>query len=630
MPKISQYPSMTALTGSEILLGDQAGVTSTATGLQLATLLQTGLIAVDTGAVNTLVLNTVKPLPTIRQGTVISFFPAFSNTGPVTVSVNGGGAVAVFDSAGNALTGGEIQGPMQLQYNGAQWQLIWSLPLANKRTAVEIAQGIFPVNYAYIPGVVDRYELNVQPGTTDMGPGYNFAIKQMLAGGAPVRFLPGVYYIQTAPNYGSAVGAIQSIEIGGAGIDATQVICGVATGAHTSVQGGLFDMTGLNGVYIHDLLIAGTAINLSSQTSTNPAIVFGHAGGALTTNFRVERVLSLAAGHGVVCADTNTGVIKDFTHWPGNNPTLIVPQTVPNANRGHPLYFTGNFCHNIGMIFPIALPDVAYFGGVQRGIKCDCATSMGCYIIGGNVESLSGTNVETGLDWNPSGSTNGLTVMSLYHEGTIVSLGGVSDSEILGLTDGGVGGTLLLQNGSRQNKITANVQTVLLGPNNGDTTNYGNKLNVFARGNGTSAPAFFDYSEGANLAPITPNDLEGSWFWDGVATRFFSRLSVQQLTYSPSMTIPPLSAGNYLIRATNAVAFIVILPTTYQRNGQEIKVKIRNETLAALGAITWSGVQTPAVPPTPAGGFSREYTIKWDALFGHWYMVNWSPADVAN
>jgi hypothetical protein len=36
------------------------------------------------------------------------------------------------------------------------------------RTAAEISAGVTPVNYAYAPGVVDRYGTNTTPGTTDM------------------------------------------------------------------------------------------------------------------------------------------------------------------------------------------------------------------------------------------------------------------------------------------------------------------------------------------------------------------------------------------------------------------------------------------------------------------------------
>ena len=162
MPKISQYPSMSAPTGAEIFIGDQAGVTSTATGNQLAAFSQGGIAAVDTGAANAYILTTTKPIQSLAVGTIVSFFPVHPNTGPSTVNVNGGGNLAIVDSALNALTGGELIGPVLLQYTGSQWALSWNLPLANKRTTAEIAAGVTPVNYAYAPGDPRRYATAVQ------------------------------------------------------------------------------------------------------------------------------------------------------------------------------------------------------------------------------------------------------------------------------------------------------------------------------------------------------------------------------------------------------------------------------------------------------------------------------------
>src|SRR6185312_13082768 len=36
------------------------------------------------------------------------------------------------------------------------------------RTAAEVAAGVTPVNYAYAPGIVDRYGTNTSEGVTDM------------------------------------------------------------------------------------------------------------------------------------------------------------------------------------------------------------------------------------------------------------------------------------------------------------------------------------------------------------------------------------------------------------------------------------------------------------------------------
>jgi hypothetical protein len=61
------------------------------------------------------------------------------------------------------------------------------------RSQAEIAAGVTPVNYAYPPGVVDRYGTNTIPGTTDMGPAIQAALNQLLAGGDPVSFFDNEY-----------------------------------------------------------------------------------------------------------------------------------------------------------------------------------------------------------------------------------------------------------------------------------------------------------------------------------------------------------------------------------------------------------------------------------------------------
>lgn len=63
------------------------------------------------------------------------------------------------------------------------------------RTKAEAAAGVTPVNYAYAPGVVDRYGTNTTPGTTNMLSAFTNALNVAVqAGGGEVSFLPGVDY----------------------------------------------------------------------------------------------------------------------------------------------------------------------------------------------------------------------------------------------------------------------------------------------------------------------------------------------------------------------------------------------------------------------------------------------------
>ena len=176
----------------------------------------------------------------------------------------------------------------------------------------------------------------------------------------------------------------------------TQIICNVPTETHTPVQGGLFNMAWLaTGWYIHDMLICG------NNTNPGPGIVINLAGGTPSTGWRIERITSMMEGHGIVCADTNTATIKDFRHWPGDNRGSRSRRRLSRMRMfGHGIYCTGSFVNNISMINPECLPDSNY-NSAMCGIKCDAAFSLGCTIIMPIVESGSGNNNETGIDWIP-------------------------------------------------------------------------------------------------------------------------------------------------------------------------------------------------------------------------------------
>lgn len=165
MPKISQYPPMTTLTGAEILIGDQAGITATATSTQLSTLIQGGFQFTDSGVANAYVLASPKAL-VLHPGQMIGFTPAQANTGASTATINGGSSVAIVDGLGNALTGGEIIGPVMCLWNGAQLEIFWSLPLTQKRSAAEISAGLTQV-YQWMLTDPRRFGAKVDGATDD-------------------------------------------------------------------------------------------------------------------------------------------------------------------------------------------------------------------------------------------------------------------------------------------------------------------------------------------------------------------------------------------------------------------------------------------------------------------------------
>src|SRR3981189_3401267 len=67
------------------------------------------------------------------------------------------------------------------------------------QTAAEDRAGVSIVDRAYPPGCVDRYGSNVVPGSTNMVPAFNDAIKQAQHGGAQVTYGGTAPYLLDSP-----------------------------------------------------------------------------------------------------------------------------------------------------------------------------------------------------------------------------------------------------------------------------------------------------------------------------------------------------------------------------------------------------------------------------------------------
>jgi hypothetical protein len=109
------------------------------------------------------------------------------------------------------------------------------------RTQAEITAGVTPVNYAYAPGIVDRY---AAPGETDYAAAISAAIKVAIFGSGKagiVRFLPGKEY-----TVGSAFGPPAAVELsrlritGGSSKAGSATIRGTHAGSLLEYLGGEF------------------------------------------------------------------------------------------------------------------------------------------------------------------------------------------------------------------------------------------------------------------------------------------------------------------------------------------------------------------------------------------------------
>lgn len=125
--------------------------------------------AVDTGSVNNISLD-IPQISSPVAFTRVVFKAANTNTGPMTLQINGGISHNLRWQNLADFSGGEVQanGIYEAIFDGIQWQLQGpTLQPTQIRTPEEIAAGAVVVNYAYEPGIVDRYGTN-ESGTTDM------------------------------------------------------------------------------------------------------------------------------------------------------------------------------------------------------------------------------------------------------------------------------------------------------------------------------------------------------------------------------------------------------------------------------------------------------------------------------
>lgn len=111
------------------------------------------------------------------------------------------------------------------------------LEITYDRTQAEISAGVTPTNYAYEPGVIDRYGTNTTPGTTDMTTAFDAACKST----ATVRGIPGSTYLVTGV---TATTARQLFDLTGCEFklaNSTNAIILTLSGAGSVVRGGRFN-----------------------------------------------------------------------------------------------------------------------------------------------------------------------------------------------------------------------------------------------------------------------------------------------------------------------------------------------------------------------------------------------------
>jgi len=137
--------------GYKFVLTDQYGSLIWTEDFILNSQLITLYGGVDTGAVNAYDLNFNANFSSLVDGIYLIWYPAHTNSGPVTINVNGLGNVAIVNADGSALIANEIVAnmPTFILFKGGQWILtnpnasnqatIKFKPVATSRTTTVVA-----------------------------------------------------------------------------------------------------------------------------------------------------------------------------------------------------------------------------------------------------------------------------------------------------------------------------------------------------------------------------------------------------------------------------------------------------------------------------------------------------------
>lgn len=103
--------------------------------------------------------------------------------------------------------------------------------------------------------------------------------------------------------------------------------------------------------------------------------------------------------------------------------------------------------------------------------------------------------------------------------------------------------------------------------------------------------------------------------------------TVKQLTYSASITINAAQGDYQYVIANNGTAFTFNAPTK-PVSGSPLTVRIFNTSGGALGAVTWNAIFKLAAWTSPATGFNRAISFRYDGT--NWTETSRNTVDVPN
>lgn len=223
----------------------------------------------------------------------------------------------------------------------------------NPRTPAEQAAGIVPVNYAYPPGYVDRYQINTTPGTTNMYAGFQAAINHARKGGGDVIWgATGIYLIGDGTN--AASNALDCTFTGSAaqyGITFRQLGT-PGVNLPTSTRAGIlinhsaytvFDLTGCSEFKFYDLTLVTNASGvypktcfLTARNSTGESNFPRFNNTTVTGYFSVSILYNYASEDGVYIGNN----WQNFAHDAG---ACVVVITALNYFKGSSAFMSSNY-----------------------------------------------------------------------------------------------------------------------------------------------------------------------------------------------------------------------------------------------------------------------------------------------
>lgn len=470
------------------------------------------------------------------------------------------------------------------------------------RTAAEIAAGVTPVNYQYLPNSVLRQVANTTPGTTNLYAGFvsalatfaNYSIPaNPTAGGTAATNTGGTIQLE-ALNYPTSTTIVVPIY---------SALRGVYPYLGGQGEAGYF------GSRIQNNVAGGPAVRL--ETASVDGIGFYKNAGTQDEGVRIVSQF---------CSITNSqfdthkkaiylsnDVVNDapaFSHIAYNT---FLHQNDPTtasivANSGGPgvaVSLAGALieCNN----FNVSQAE-GYIGA--SSIKMDPAFPVACTIRTNNFQNYS----------NAAGSANRAALELYMNGGGLVQDNSVSSGQAasamasgqMGIQIGGGTGNTLSNSRISGWPIGIRLLNTLTGSTIGPSYFSGNTVDILI--DAGCAGNTIIVSDPATI--ITDN----SGGLNTIVRTYQGSNDFRTITYSPSITIDARTGGHFVISVTDAVAFAINAPTN-PSIGKYINIEWRNTTAGAIANPTWNAVFKRTALTSAGAGLSNVQGFRYDGTF---------------